>query len=72
MCGQGDSTLIRTKYNKNILIDCGEGHSDKYDYGKNIVLPYLLSHNIYKLDYLILSHRRFRPYWWSILYIRKF
>lgn len=56
MYGQGDCTIIRTKYNKSILIDSGEGNSDKYDYGKSTVLPYLLSHNISKIDYLILSH----------------
>jgi len=54
--GQGDCTLIRTKYNKVVLIDSGEGQSEKYDYGKNVVLPYLLSHNISKIDYLVISH----------------
>lgn len=54
--GQGDCTLIRTKYNKVVLIDSGEGQSEKYDYGKNVVLPYLLAHNISKIDYLIISH----------------
>ena len=56
MFGQGDCTIIRTKYNKTVLIDSGEGNSDKYDYGKSVVLPYLLSHNISKIDYLIISH----------------
>lgn len=56
MYGQGDCTIIRTKYNKAILIDSGEGNSEKYDYGKSVVLPYLLAHHISKIDYLILSH----------------
>ena len=56
MCGQCDCTLIRTRYNKVVLIDSGEGHSEKYDYGKSVVLPYLLSHKISKIDYLVLSH----------------
>lgn len=56
MYGQGDCSLIRTRYNKVILIDSGEGHSEKYDYGENVVLPYLLSHKISKIDYLVLSH----------------
>lgn len=56
MYGQGDCTLIQTKYNKVILIDSGEGHGDKYDYGKNVVIPYLMSHKIGKIDFLIISH----------------
>lgn len=54
--GQGDCTLIKTPNNKNILIDSGEGNSDKYDYGKNVVLPYLLDRRITKLEYIIVSH----------------
>ncbi len=54
--GQGDSTLIITPGKKNILIDGGEGNSDKYDYGKNVLLPYLLDRRITKIDYLIISH----------------
>lgn len=54
--GQGDSSLIITPKGKNILIDGGEGNSDKYDYGKNVVLPYLLDRRIKNIDYLIISH----------------
>lgn len=54
--GQGDSCLIITPTDKKILIDGGEGNSDKYDAGKNIVLPYLLDRGITKLDYIIISH----------------
>lgn len=56
MYGQGDSILIRTKYNKKVLIDSGEGGSDEYDYGESVVLPYLVSHRINKIDYLVISH----------------
>jgi len=52
--GQGDSTLIVTPYNKNILID--GGGSENYDVGKNILVPYLLDRKIIKLDYIIVSH----------------
>lgn len=38
------------------MVDSGEGHSEKYDYGKSVVLPYLLSHKIGVIDYLVLSH----------------
>lgn len=54
--GQGDCTLIKTPQGKSILIDGGEGNSEKYDYGKNVVLPYLLDRKITKLDYIIISH----------------
>lgn len=37
-------------------MDSGEGYSEKYDYGKSVVLPYLLSHKIGVIDYLVLSH----------------
>lgn len=72
MCGQGDCTLIRTKYNKVILVDSGEGHSEKYDYGKKVVLPYLLSHKISKIDYLVLSHFDLDHAGRRLLYFRKY
>ncbi len=55
--GQGDCTVITTPKGKNIIIDGGEGNSNKYDVGKNIVFPYLLDRRIKKIDYLIVSHR---------------
>ena len=55
--GQGDSTLIISPYNKKILIDGGGSkNNDKYDVGKNIILPYLLSRKISSIDYLMISH----------------
>ena len=54
--GQGDCTVITTPKGKNIVIDGGEGNSDQYDYGKNVVVPYLLDRGIKQIDYLIVSH----------------
>lgn len=54
--GQGDCTMIKTETNKIILIDGGEGHSAKYDQGKNVLFPYLLDRGINKIDYIIISH----------------
>lgn len=54
--GQGDCTFIITPYGKRILIDGGEGNSDKYDYGEKIVFPYLLDRGIKRIDYIIASH----------------
>lgn len=45
-CGDGDATLIELAYNKgNILIDANEGTYD-----------FLLSKNIRRIDYMILTH----------------
>lgn len=54
--GQGDCTLIKTKANKTILIDGGEGNTENFDEGKNTVIPYLLDRGYIKLDYIIISH----------------
>ncbi len=54
---QGDCTLIKTPNGKSILIDGGDGGSNnKYDYGENVVIPYLLDRKIKKIDYIIISH----------------
>ena len=55
--GQGDCTVIKTPKGKSILIDGGEGgDKSKYDYGENVVIPYLLDRKIKKIDYVIISH----------------
>ena len=54
--GQGDCTYIKTPNGKNIIIDGGEGNTEKYDYGENVVLPYLLDKKVKKIDYLIVTH----------------
>ena len=53
--GQGDSILLELPYNKNILIDIGGNKLDS-NISKNIIIPFLQSEGIYKLDYLISSH----------------
>ncbi|WP_235420651.1 DNA internalization-related competence protein ComEC/Rec2 [Jeotgalibacillus alimentarius] len=60
--GQGDSVLIQLPYKQgNILIDTGgqvqfgEADSD-YSVGQNIVLPYLKSMGVSKIDLMILTH----------------
>ena len=54
--GQGDCSVIITPLKKVVIIDGGEGNSDKYDYGENVVLPYLLDRKIGTIDYMIISH----------------
>ena len=51
---QGDCCLIRYA-NKTVLIDSG-GSDDNYDVGKNILVPYLLTKKITKIDYAFISH----------------
>ena len=55
--GQGDSFLISFENNKgNILIDTGGEVFSKKDIGNSIIIPYLKSVGIKKLDYLIITH----------------
>jgi competence protein ComEC len=53
--GQGDSVLIQTPQNKNILIDAGNAFG-KNDAGKKFVLPYLRKKGINQLDAVIITH----------------
>ncbi|MCP3875848.1 MAG: DNA internalization-related competence protein ComEC/Rec2 [Desulfobacteraceae bacterium] len=55
--GQGNSALIQTPDNKNILVD-GGGFSglSSFDTGRFIVAPFLWQKRIRSLDYVILSH----------------
>lgn len=54
--GQGDSSLIITPSNKNILIDGGGLTDDNYDIGKKLLVPYLLDRGIKTIDYMMVSH----------------
>lgn len=55
--GQGDSTYICTHNGTKILIDGGGSREpEKYDVGKQILLPYLLDRKVKKIDYLMVSH----------------
>ncbi|NLL45002.1 MAG: DNA internalization-related competence protein ComEC/Rec2 [Mollicutes bacterium] len=64
--GQGDSILIELPYNQgNILIDTGGiisydneqfKRKNKYSIAKQLIIPYLKSISIKKLDYLIITH----------------
>ncbi len=51
--GQGDSLLLRLK-DKIVLIDTGGNYN--YELSDNIIIPYLKSEGIKKIDYLILTH----------------
>ena len=57
--GQGDSTLLELKSNKNIIIDTGGVTYSKTSIVINKTIPYLKSRGIKQLDYLILTHGDF-------------
>ena len=54
--GQGDSTLIITRFNKTVLIDGGGSEIGEDYVGENILFPYLLDRGIKKIDYIMISH----------------
>lgn len=46
--------MIKSPMGKNIIID--GGNNQDYDYGENVVVPYLLDRKITKIDFLMVSH----------------
>jgi competence protein ComEC len=54
--GQGDSFLLTTTRQKQILIDGGGSENGNYDVGENVLLPYMLDRGITTIDYIFLSH----------------
>lgn len=53
--GQGDATLLVTPEGRTMLIDAGGGRGD-FDYGENVVAPYLWWRGITRLDAVVLTH----------------
>ena len=68
--GQGDSAVLRLKYNKTVMIDTGGNIS--YDISKNTLIPYLKSLGIKKINYLIISHGDFDQMGGSINLVNNF
>jgi competence protein ComEC len=58
--GQADSTLVISPSGKTILIDAagplGFGHAFEFDFGENVVSPYLWSRGITHLDAVVITH----------------
>ncbi len=54
--GQGDCALVVTPDGKTVLIDGGGSISDPDAVGEYILLPYLKSHGIDRIDLMISSH----------------
>ena len=53
--GHGDATFIRTSTGETLLVDGGD-RSPYMDYGSAVVVPFLLSHGVTHLDYVIITH----------------
>jgi competence protein ComEC len=53
--GQGSAAVIKTQ-NHTVVFDAGAIFSDKMNAGSSVVIPYLRSQGIRKLDRLIISH----------------
>ena len=57
--GEGDALLIVSPTGKTLLIDAGGpvgGQSTDFDYGENVVSPYLWERGIQRLDIVAISH----------------
>ncbi len=57
--GQGDSTLLITPQGKTVLLDAGGpvgGQHSDFDFGEDVVSPYLWQRGISRLDAVIISH----------------
>ncbi|HID93961.1 MAG TPA: DNA internalization-related competence protein ComEC/Rec2 [bacterium (Candidatus Stahlbacteria)] len=52
--GYGDATFVQFPNGKKVLIDCGSW-SKTFDAGKRIVAPFLRSHGIHDLDFVIIT-----------------
>ncbi len=54
--GQGDAILLELPGRRTILIDGGGVFDDRFDIGEQVVVPFLLSQWIGRLDLVVLSH----------------
>ena len=52
--GHGQAILVQLPQNKNLLFDAGSLH--KSDVGRHIIIPFLRSQGISKIDAIIISH----------------
>lgn len=54
--GQGDAVVLELPGKRTILIDGGGLFDDRFDIGEQVVVPFLLSRWIGRLDAVVLSH----------------
>ncbi len=53
--GQGTAVVVRTA-SHTLLVDAGPAFESSFDAGRSVVVPYLLSQGITRLDALVVSH----------------
>ena len=57
--GQGDSILLVSPQGKTLLVDAGGpvgGQQSEFDFGENVVSPYLWERRISRLDVVVITH----------------
>lgn len=54
--GQGDSIAVELPGRRTMLVDGGGLFDDRFDIGEQVVVPFLLSRWIFRLDLVVLSH----------------
>jgi competence protein ComEC len=57
--GQGDSLLVVSPEGKTLLVDTGGpvgGQQSEFDFGENVVSPYLWERRISRLDVAAITH----------------
>jgi beta-lactamase superfamily II metal-dependent hydrolase len=59
--GQGDSIVIRTPEGKTIVIDGGQGSTEKsrFDAGEKVLIPFLRNAGVKKIDMVVATHPDF-------------
>ncbi|HSQ43259.1 MAG TPA: DNA internalization-related competence protein ComEC/Rec2, partial [Fibrobacteraceae bacterium] len=67
-CGQGDATLLRFPSGRTVLVDAGNGERNG-SYGRQVLVPFLRSQGIQRLDALVITHPDLDHYGgaWSLL-----
>ncbi len=70
--GHGDAAVVELPGSKVLLIDAGGTATGKFNTGESIVVPFLRSRRIRKVDYLLVTHPRVDHYGGMKTIVEKF